>query len=148
METTYLIIGFISGGILGAVILYFILKSSTVSRNSYDELNHLFIKSNSDLENSTLKINELSQNIAKEKEINLNQSDLMNDLKAEFASRKKDPNSDYSKVIHRTHLFHRFFQMKNQSEYNIEKFFSNTYLNVISNLDSSPSEEMNSPKLR
>lgn len=85
METTYLIIGFISGGILGAVILYFILKSSMVSRNSYDELNHLFIKSNSDLENSTLKINELSQNIAKEKEINLNQSDLMNDLKAEFA---------------------------------------------------------------
>jgi len=85
METTYLIIGFISGGILGAIILYFILKSSTVSRNSYDELNHLFIKSNSDLENSTLKINELSQNIAKEKEINLNQSDLMNDLKAEFA---------------------------------------------------------------
>lgn len=56
-----------------------------VSRNSYDELNHLFIKSNSDLENSTLKINELSQNITKEKEINLNQSDLMNDLKAEFA---------------------------------------------------------------
>ncbi|NMR33881.1 DNA recombination protein RmuC [Chryseobacterium aquaticum] len=85
METTYLIIGFISGGILGAVVLYFILKSSMVSRNSYDELNHLFIKSNSDLENSTLKINELSQNIAKEKEINLNQSDLMNDLKAEFA---------------------------------------------------------------
>ena len=85
METTYLIIGFISGGILGAVILYFILKSSMVSRNSYDELNQLFIKSNSDLENSTLKINELSQNIAKEKEINLNQSDLMNDLKAEFA---------------------------------------------------------------
>lgn len=85
METTYLIIGFISGGILGAVILYFILKSSMVSRNSYDELNHLFIKSNSDLENLTLKINELSQNIAKEKEINLNQSDLMNDLKAEFA---------------------------------------------------------------
>lgn len=85
METTYLIIGFISGGILGAVILYFILKSSTISRNSYDELNHLFIKSNSDLENSTLKINELSQNIAKEKEINLNQSDLMNDLKTEFA---------------------------------------------------------------
>ena len=85
METTYLIIGFISGGILGAVILYFILKSSTVSRNSYDELNHLFIKRNSDLENSTLKINELSQNIAKEKEINLSQSDLMNYLKAEFA---------------------------------------------------------------
>ena len=85
METTYLIIGFISGGILGALILYFILKSSMVSRNSYDELNHLFIKSNSDLENSTSKINELSQDIAKEKDININQSDLLNDLKAEFA---------------------------------------------------------------
>ncbi len=85
METTYLIIGFISGGILGAVILYFILKSSTVSRNSYDELNHTFIKNNSDLENVNLKIDELNQIITKEKEIYLNQSDLMNDLKAEFA---------------------------------------------------------------
>ncbi len=85
METTYLIIGFISGGILGAVILYFILKSSTVSRISYDELNHTFIKNNSDLENVNLKINELNQIITKEKEIYLNQSDLMNDLKAEFA---------------------------------------------------------------
>ncbi|MCY0975779.1 DNA recombination protein RmuC [Chryseobacterium wangxinyae] len=85
METTYLIIGFISGGILGAVILYFILKSSTVSRSSYDELNHTFIKNNSDLENVNLKINELNQIITKEKEIYLNQSDLMNDLKAEFA---------------------------------------------------------------
>lgn len=85
METTYLIIGFISGGILGAVILYYILKSSSVSRSSYDELNNLYIKNSSDLENSNLKIQELYQNINKEKEINLNQSDLMNDLKAEFA---------------------------------------------------------------
>jgi DNA recombination protein RmuC len=85
METTYLIIGFISGGILGAVILYFILKSSTVFRNSYDELNHLFIKNNSDLENANLKINELNLNILKEKEISLNQSDLLNDLRTEFS---------------------------------------------------------------
>lgn len=85
MEMTYLIIGFIAGGILGAVILYFVLKSSTVSRNLYDELNNLHIKNNSDLENSNLKIQELTQNISKEKEINIQQSDLLSDVKNEFA---------------------------------------------------------------
>jgi len=85
MEMTYLIIGFIAGGILGAVILYFAQKSSTVSRNSYDELNNLHIKNNSDLENSNQKIQELTQNISREKEINAQQSDLLNDLKNEFA---------------------------------------------------------------
>lgn len=82
---TYLIIGFIAGGILGAVILYFAQKSSTVSRNSYDELNNLHIKNSSDLENSNQKIHELTQNISKEKEIYAQQSDLLNDLKNEFA---------------------------------------------------------------
>ena len=57
MEISYLIIGFFVGGILGAVILYFVLKSSSVSRNLYDELNNQFIKINSDLQNSQLKIN-------------------------------------------------------------------------------------------
>jgi DNA recombination protein RmuC len=85
MEMTYLIIGFIFGGILGAIILYFALKSSTVSRNSYDELNNLHIKNNSDLENSNLKIQELVQSISKEKEFNNQQTDLLNDLKNEFA---------------------------------------------------------------
>ena len=82
---TYLIIGFIAGGILGAVILYFAQKSSTVSRNSYDELNNLHIKNSSDLENSNQKIQELTQNISREKEINAQQNDLLNDLKNEFA---------------------------------------------------------------
>ncbi|WP_299179146.1 DNA recombination protein RmuC [uncultured Chryseobacterium sp.] len=85
MELTYLIIGFIVGGILGAVILYFVLKSSMVSRGSYDELNNLHIKNSSDLENSNLKIQELTQNINKEKELNLQQADQLNDLKNELA---------------------------------------------------------------
>lgn len=85
MEMTYLIIGFIAGGILGAVILYFALKSTMISRNSYDELNNLHIKNNSDLENSNLKIHELIQTINKEKETNLQQTDILNDLKNEFA---------------------------------------------------------------
>lgn len=82
---TYLIAGCIAGGILGAVILYFALKSSMVSRNSYDELNNLYIKNNSDVENAYQKIQELSQSIIKEKELSLQQSDLLNDLKNEFA---------------------------------------------------------------
>jgi len=82
---TYLIIGFFVGGLLGAVILYFVLKSSTVSRSSYDELNNLHIKNNSDLENLNLKVQELSQNINKEKEQNQQQADLMSDLKNEYA---------------------------------------------------------------
>lgn len=85
MEITYLIIGCIAGGIIGAVIQYFALKSSMISRRSFDELNNLYIKNNSDLENSNLKIRELIQHIEKDKETNLQQTDLLNDLKNEFA---------------------------------------------------------------
>ncbi|MFS4431926.1 DNA recombination protein RmuC [Chryseobacterium sp. S90] len=85
MEMIYLIIGFVAGGILGAVILYFALKSSMVSRSSYDELKTLSIKNQSDLENSNLKIQELNQNISKEKEANMLQQDLLDDLKNEFS---------------------------------------------------------------
>ncbi|TZF96250.1 DNA recombination protein RmuC [Chryseobacterium panacisoli] len=85
MEMIYLIIGLIAGGILGAVILYFALKSSMVSRSSYDSLNTLSIKTQSDLENSNLKIQELQQNISKEKEANMLQQDLLDDLKSEFS---------------------------------------------------------------
>lgn len=85
MEMIYLIIGLIAGGVLGAVILYFALKSSMVSRSSYDALNTLSIKSQSDLENSNLKIQELNQIISKEKEANMLQQDLLDDLKNEFS---------------------------------------------------------------
>ncbi len=81
----YLIIGLFAGIILGAVILYFALKSSMVSRNSYDTLNTLSIKTQSDLDNSNLKIQELNQTISKEKEANMLQQDLLDDLKNEFS---------------------------------------------------------------
>lgn len=85
MEITYLIIGCFAGGIIGAVIIYFVLKSTMVSRNSYDEMNHLHIKSKADLENSNAKIEDLNQQIKIQKDINLEQSDLSNDLKNEFS---------------------------------------------------------------
>ncbi|WP_426275665.1 DNA recombination protein RmuC [Chryseobacterium sp. S-02] len=85
MEMSYLIIGFIVGGILGGIILYFMMKSSMVSRNSYDELSHQNIKITSDLENSNEKILDLQAQIVKEKDSYLIQNDLLNDLKNEFA---------------------------------------------------------------
>ncbi|WP_153397587.1 DNA recombination protein RmuC [Chryseobacterium vaccae] len=82
---TYLIIGCITGGLLGALILYFVLKSSSVSRTSYDELNNLYIKSTADFTNALQKIKELNEENAKEKEQHLLNQDLLNDLKNEFA---------------------------------------------------------------
>ncbi|SHM37709.1 DNA recombination protein RmuC [Chryseobacterium polytrichastri] len=99
MEMTYLIIGFIAGGILGAVILYFALKSSMVSRRSYDELNNLQIKNNSDLENSILKIQELMLTINKEKEQNQLQADLLNDQKNELAKVSAEYSSLHSQFL-------------------------------------------------
>lgn len=104
MEMTYLIIGFIIGGILGAIILYFALKSSMISRNSYDELNNLYIKNNSDLENSNLKIQELTQNINNEKDFNQQQSDLFNDLKNEFAKISAEYSSLNSQFLEQKQL--------------------------------------------
>jgi len=95
MELTYLIIGCIAGGILGAIIIYFVLKSSMVSRNSYDELNNAYIKSTSDQENANLKIQELHRTISEEKELSLQQTDLFNDLKNEFAK----ISAEYSSVV-------------------------------------------------
>lgn len=85
MEITYLIAGCMAGGIVGAAIMYFALKSSSISRNSYNELNNLYIKKNSDLENAGLKIGELTRNFEKEKDYIIQQTDLFNDLKNEFA---------------------------------------------------------------
>lgn len=56
-----------------------------VSRSSYDALNTLSIKTQSDLENSNQKIQELNQIISKEKEANMLQQDLLDDLKNEFS---------------------------------------------------------------
>ncbi|KPH12161.1 DNA recombination protein RmuC [Chryseobacterium sp. ERMR1:04] len=96
---TYLIIGFIAGGILGAVILYFALKSSMVSRSSYDALNNLQIKNNSDLENSMQKIQELMLAINKEKEQNQQQADLFNDQKNELAKVSAEYSSLHSQIL-------------------------------------------------
>jgi len=85
MEITYLFIGCFIGGILGSVLIYFYLKSSMISRSSYDELNNSNIQAQTNIEYLKKKISDFEKNIEVEKELNLQQSDLLNDLKAEFA---------------------------------------------------------------
>lgn len=80
MEITSIFIGFVLGAILGAVIIYFMLKSSTISRKDYDETHSNYIKTNSDLENSNLKINELEQSLIFEKQTNASQTETLNEL--------------------------------------------------------------------
>lgn len=84
METTYLLIGFFTGGFLGAAVLYFIRKSSTVSADSYNEIKSKLIRSEAELENSGLRIDELSRTIVSEKAQNQQQNDRLNDLNNEF----------------------------------------------------------------
>ena len=98
MEISYLIIGFFVGGILGAVILYFVLKSSSVSRNIYDELNNQFIKINSDLQNSQLKIDELNNFLQDERQLNFQQSENINELKNNIATLSAENNSQNHKI--------------------------------------------------
>lgn len=95
---SYLLIGFVIGAVLGAVILYFALKPSTVSRNSHEELNNLFIKNSSDLENSNREISKLSEIINAEKQINQQQTDILNDLKNEFAKMSAENSAQNQKI--------------------------------------------------
>ncbi len=59
MEIGTLIIGFILGSVLGALLLYFVLKSSQVSRKSFDDLNNNFIRQNADFYNSKNRTEEI-----------------------------------------------------------------------------------------
>ena len=85
MEITSVLIGLFLGAVIGAVILYFVLKSAHVPRKNFDELNGNFIRSNSDLQNSTLKINDLSASLQEEKRTNQAQTETLQQLKDDIA---------------------------------------------------------------
>jgi len=86
MEITTLFIGILLGAIIGAVILYFVLKSSHLPRKTYDDVNQNFIRTQSELENSAVKIRELNEFFQKEKETNQSQTEILNQLKNEIAT--------------------------------------------------------------
>lgn len=60
MDFTSLFLGFIIGGIIGAVILYFIVKSSHIPRTVFDDLNQNYIRTVADIKNINFKNEELA----------------------------------------------------------------------------------------
>jgi len=81
MELLYLF----AGVVLGFIVAYFLIKSSSVSRKQFDELNNSYIQNQANQEHLQQKIQELSLQVSNEKENYLHQTDLLDDLKAEFA---------------------------------------------------------------
>ena len=85
MEITSLSVGFIFGAVLGAILLYFVLKSVNIPRTVFDELNNNYIRTKAELQNSQQKISELNDLYKSEKITNLQQTEILNDLKNEMA---------------------------------------------------------------
>ena len=80
MEILYIILAFI----LGAVLAYFILKSSSVSRKSYEELQQNFNQKEADLNRIIAEISAENkaqlQKIAEQQELNERQNSEIKDL--------------------------------------------------------------------
>lgn len=75
----------IFGFLLGAVLVYFYIKSRSVGRSQYEALQHDQIKTQADSRHLALQTEELRQQLLQEKELLLQQTDLYNDLKEEFS---------------------------------------------------------------
>lgn len=100
MEILYLILAFI----FGAVLAYFILKSSSVSRKLYEDLNQNFIKKEADFSNTEKKFAELSETFQQEKSINAQQAEILNQLKNELAKISAENNLQNQKITEQQEL--------------------------------------------
>ena len=119
MEILYPILAFI----FGAVLAYFIVKSSSISRKIYDELNQNFIKKEADLRNSEIKISEISESLKLEKETNFSQTEILNQLKTELAKTSAESNAQIQKIAEQNEL--------NQKQNNEIKDLQNEKNNLI-----------------
>lgn len=93
MDFTSLLIGLLFGGMIGAVILYFIVKSSHIPRKTFDDLNQNFIRTNADLENSQFKNEEFFvQNSDLKSEIKFlqNEKQQLNILQSNLAAKNEN----------------------------------------------------------
>lgn len=90
MESLYIIIAVLIGAVIGAALIYFFTKSSTVAREAHDELNTNYIRSTSELQTSQNKISELTSQIESEKDLNRQQTEILNGLKNELAKISAD----------------------------------------------------------
>ena len=93
MDFTSLLIGLLFGGLIGTVILYFIVKSSHIPRKTFDDLNQNFIRASSDLENSQFKNEEFFvQNSDLKSEIKFlqNEKQQLNILQSNLAAKNEN----------------------------------------------------------
>lgn len=104
MEITTLLIGIIFGAILGALILYLMLKSTQVSRKSFEEIQNNFIRQNADLENTTKKNLNLEQLFQAETHKNLEQVEKINLLTNELAKISANNNSYSARITELTEI--------------------------------------------
>lgn len=100
MEILYIILAFI----FGAILAYFIVKSSSVSRKIFDVLQQNFIKKEAELGNSETKISEISNSLKLEKETNVSQNEILNQLKTELAKISAESNAQSQKIAEQNEL--------------------------------------------
>ena len=100
MEILYIILAFI----LGAVLAYFILKSSSVSRKSYEELQQNFIKKDADFSNAESKILEILEQLKEEKNTNASQAEILIQLQNELAKISAENNAQNQKIAEQAEL--------------------------------------------
>lgn len=100
MEILYIILAFI----FGAVLAYFILKSSSVSRKSYEELQQNFIKKDADFSNAESKILEVLEQLKEEKNTNASQAEILNQLQNELAKISAENNAQNQKIAEQSEL--------------------------------------------
>ncbi|MBW8361603.1 MAG: DNA recombination protein RmuC [Kaistella sp.] len=98
MEITTLLTGLIFGAILGAAVLYFILKSANVPRKDFDELNSNFIRTTAELQNSNLKISELDLLYKTEKQNNFQHAETISQLKDELSKTTAENSAQTQKI--------------------------------------------------
>ena len=100
MEILYIILAFI----LGVVLAYFILKSSSVSRKSYEESQQNFIKKDADFSNAESKILEILEQLKEEKNTNASQAEILNQLQNELAKISAENNAQNQKIAEQAEL--------------------------------------------
>lgn len=126
------LISILIGVMIGAGIIYFILKSSHLPRKAFDELNEKFIKTNSNLENSVGRFEELQLDFTKEKETNQLQQEYISQLKNEVATISAEHSSLNMRI--QQHYEANLKQEERVEELNFEKqiiFAKNSELSAI-----------------
>jgi DNA recombination protein RmuC len=80
------------------------LKSSSVSRKSYEELQQNFIKKDADFSNAESKILEILEQLKEEKNTNASQAEILNQLQNELAKISAENNAQNQKIAEQAEL--------------------------------------------